>query len=260
VFKKIKSLQWKLSWFASNYKKLSPDYILIPNRFQGPIKFISDGVATSNNCDFLSDPRFAKAYQFAAATSPWKGFEMQWRTYVVCSLAEIVKHLPGDFVECGVNTGAYSRAVIDYIDFNKTGKTFYLLDTYEGLVPGQISEKEKQAGVGDYLSTYKNVYDQVVATFAPFRTKIIKGAVPHTLPQCDTNQICYLSIDMNVVEPEIAAANYFWDKVVSGGVIILDDYGFPAHIEQKKAFDRFAKEKGVTLLYIPTGQAIIFKP
>ena len=257
---KIKSLFWKLNWFVDNYRKLSPEILLVPNKFQGPLNYISDGVATSSNSDFLNDPRFQRAYRLAEETSPWKGFEMQWRTFIVCSLAEMVKHLPGDFVECGVNTGAYSRALIEYIDFNKTGKKFYLLDTYEGLVPEQITEKEKLNGVGNYLNTYKNVYEQVVKTFSPFNTKIIKGAVPHTLPECDTNQICYLSIDMNVKEPEIAAANYFWDKLVSGAVLILDDYGFPGHIEQKKAFDEFAAQKGVSILYVPTGQGIIFKP
>jgi hypothetical protein len=65
---------------------------------------------------------------------------------------------------------------------------------------------------------------------------------------------------MNCVEPEIQAANYFWDKLVSGAVMILDDYGFGPHIEQKKAFDIFAKEKKVEILSLPTGQAIIFKP
>ena len=258
--KRLRGLFWKLNWFARNYKKLNGDALLIPNKFQGPLTYVKDGVATSNNSDFLQDERFRKAYQLAEQTSPWKGFEMQWRTFVVCTLAEMVKRLPGDFVECGVNTGAYSRAVIEYIDFQKTGKTFYLLDTYEGLVPEQLTDKERIAGVKEYFNTYKNVYDQVVKTFSPFRTRIIKGPVPDTLTQCDTNAVCYLSIDMNVVAPEIAAANYFWDKVVSGGVIILDDYGFPAHIEQKKSFDRFAKEKGVSILYIPTGQGIIFKP
>ena len=257
---RIKSLFWKLNWFLKNYRNLGANNILIPNNFLGPIKFSSDSVATSNNADFLEEPRFKKAYALAKATSPWKGFEMQWRTYIVCTLAEMVKHLPGDFVECGVNTGAYSRAVIDYIDFNVTGKTFYLFDTYEGLVPDQITEAERKSGVGDYLLTYTNVYEQVVKTFAPFNTKIIKGMVPDTLPFCTADKICYLSIDMNVVAPEIAAAHYFWDKLVSGAVMILDDYGFPAHIAQKNAFDKFAKEKSVPLLYLPTGQAIIFKP
>jgi O-methyltransferase len=180
--------------------------------------------------------------------------------YVVCSLADKVKHLEGDFVECGVNTGAYSRAIIEYIDFNSLKKIFYLLDTYQGLVQEQITEEEYKSGVGDYLNNYVDVYEQVVETFKPFNTRIIKGAVPATLGQCAAKSIAYLSIDMNVAEPEIAAAQFFWDKLVSGGVMILDDYGFPSHQAQKRAFDSFAKERNVSILYIPTGQAIIFKP
>jgi len=260
MIKKIRNQIWKFGWFIQNYRKIQPGVEFLPAVFQGPVTYQADGVITSNNCDFINDARFQRAYRAAEATSPWVGFNLPWRMYMVCSLAEMVKNLPGDFVECGVNTGAYSRGVIDYISFEKLGKTFYLLDTYEGLVRDQITDAEYKAGVGEYLNTYKNVYQQVVETFKPFPVKVIKGAVPGTLAHCDAKQICYLSIDMNVLEPEIAAANYFWDKLVSGGVLILDDYGFPSHITQKNAFDVFAKEKGVTLLYIPTGQAIIFKP
>jgi len=257
---KIKNLIWKMSWLKSNYRQIQPNAQFLPDVFHGPLTYQADGLITSNNCDFINEPRFKKAYEAAEKTNPWEGFNMPWRVYIVCWFANMVKKLPGDFVECGVNTGAYARAIIEYIDFPSLGKKFYLLDTYEGLVPGQITEKEHKAGIGTYLKNYRNVYDQVVETFKPFPAKIIKGAVPGTLPQCDAKEICYLSIDMNVMEPEIAAANYFWDRVVKGGVIILDDYGFPRHIEQKLAFDEFAREKGVNILSLPTGQAIIFKP
>jgi hypothetical protein len=64
---------------------------------------------------------------------------------------------------------------------------------------------------------------------------------------------------MNCVAPEIAAADFFWNKISVGGVMILDDYGFPQHINQKIAFDKFALEKKVEILCLPTGQGIIFK-
>jgi len=258
--KKIRNQLWKLSWFINNYRNIQPGVRFIPPVFQGPVVYQADGLMTSNNCDFIHEPRFKAAYAAAAATNPWDGFDMPWRMYIVCWFANWVKGLPGQFVECGVNTGAYSRAILEYIDFKALNKTFYLLDTYEGLVPQQITEKEHNAGIGSYLHTYKNVYEQVMETFKYFPVKIIKGAIPATLPQCDAREICYLSIDMNVIEPEIAAINYFWDKVVKGGVIILDDYGFPKHIGQKLAFDKFAKDKNVEILSLPTGQAIIFKP
>ncbi len=65
---------------------------------------------------------------------------------------------------------------------------------------------------------------------------------------------------MNTRDPEIAAAEYFWDKLVSGAAIVLDDYGWRKHIEQKRAFDDFASRRGVQVLSLPTGQGLILKP
>jgi O-methyltransferase len=180
--------------------------------------------------------------------------------HVVCWFANQVKHLEGDFVECGVNTGAYARAIVEYIDFNSLGKTFYLLDTFEGLVPSQITEEEAAVGVSNYLQAYTDVYEQVKTTFSGFNVKIIKGMVPDTLPLVTSSRIAYLSIDMNVLAPEIAAMEYFWDKIVPGGVLIHDDYGFPQHIHQKHAVDAFAQARGLEVLCLPTGQGILLKP
>jgi len=249
----------KFAWFVKNFRQIKKDSVIF-HALHGPAVYNADGLATSNNSDFLKDERFTRAYNAAAATNPWEGFTSQWRFYIVCWFAEYVKHLEGDYVECGVNTGAYSKAIIEYIDFDKTGKTFFLLDTFEGLVKEQVTEEEAKAGVANYLDAYSNVYEQVKKTFQHHNVSIIKGAVPGTLPQVTTDKIAYLSIDMNVTKPEIDAMEFFWDKLVSGAVLIHDDYGFPQHINQKIAVDAFAKRKKVPVLCLPTGQAIIFKP
>lgn len=262
--KTVKSPYHKLKWFGKHYKHINVSSELSKpehNHFHGPITYDTDGLKTSSNSDFIKEPRFAKAYAAAAATNPWPGFTLQWRVYNVCWFADFVKHLPGEYVECGVNTGAYARAVIDYINFNSLNKTFYLFDTYEGLVEDLVSEEEKKAGISYYLGDhYPDIYAQVVETFKPFNTKVIRGIVPNTLNEFKAEKVSFLSIDMNCVAPEIAAAEFFWDKLVPGAVIILDDYGFPQHIQQKLAFDKFAKEKGVEILSLPTAQGIIFKP
>jgi hypothetical protein len=258
--KGIKSIYHKIYWFFHNYRDIKKFSRIGGTHYHGPISYDTDGLTTSANSDFIRDPQFAHAYAAAAATNPWPGFTLQWRVYIVCWFANMVKDLEGDFVECGVNTGAYARAVIDYVDFNKLNKTFYLFDTYEGMVENLVSEEEKKVGISYYFGNYKNVYDQVKQTFAPFNTNIVKGPVPDTLPAFTGDKVAYLSIDMNCVAPEIAAADFFWDKMVSGAVMILDDYGFPQHIHQKLAFDEFAKRKGVSILSLPTSQGIIFKP
>jgi hypothetical protein len=101
----------------------------------------------------------------------------------------------------------------------------------------------------------------VRATFAPFpNVRIIKGIVPYTLPEVEAEKIAYLSIDMNAAAPEIAALEHFWDMLVPGAMVVLDDYGFRAHIVQKIALDEFARSHGVSILPLPTGQGLIVKP
>ena len=65
---------------------------------------------------------------------------------------------------------------------------------------------------------------------------------------------------MNNTAPEIAAAEHFWDRLVPGGIIVLDDYGWRKQINQKIAFDRFAEARNVNVLSLPTGQGLLMKP
>jgi hypothetical protein len=88
----------------------------------------------------------------------------------------------------------------------------------------------------------------------------VKGRIPESLSEVAAERVSFLSIDLNNAAPEIAAAKFFWDKLVSGAAMILDDYGWKKHIVQKRAFDEFAKHRGVPILSLPTGQGLILKP
>jgi hypothetical protein len=233
------------------------------NYLSGPLygkaTYNQDGMATTHNADFMEDARFKAAYEAGKATGSWTFGDLHWRAYVVCWAADRGASLEGDFVECGVNRGGYALAVINYVDFESSGKTFYLLDTYEGLVERYISPEEKARGVR--VGEYEACYDAVVRTFNSYdNVRVIRGVVPETLEHVDTEQIAFLSLDMNTRDPEIIAAEYFWDRLAPGAAIVLDDYGWRKHFEQKRAFDSFAAKRGVSVLALPTGQGLILKP
>ncbi|MFO1081941.1 MAG: TylF/MycF/NovP-related O-methyltransferase [Reyranellaceae bacterium] len=227
-----------------------------------PITFNADGLATVHSAEFLDEPRFAEAVRLGMATATiFSNVRIEWRLFVACWAASHARNLAGDFVECGVNTGVLSRAVIHYVDFAAMpDRQFYLLDTYRGLVPELLSEEELAAGRGDNRH-YPDCYDQVCRTFAPFpNVRIVRGAVPSTLAEIRSDRIAYVSIDMNCVAPEIAAGEFLWPRLVPGAVIVLDDYGWRPFILQKRAWDAFAQERGVKVLALPTGQGLLIKP
>lgn len=220
--------------------------------------FFEDGLATTNNCDFIKSPRFLRAFALGEMTNSWKGWPMRWRAYIVCWCAEYASRLPGDFVECGVNKGGFARMIIDYTDLGNSGKSLHLFDTFNGFVPDLLQPEE--FGLVDFYK-YSNCLDEVRNTFGPFPfVDIVEGPVPKTLLSAKIKTVCFLSIDMNCVGPEIAAAEFFWPRMVSGAVIVLDDYGQGQHIAQKIAFDDFARARGVSVLCLPTSQGLIFKP
>jgi O-methyltransferase len=247
LVKKIGEIHYKLS--------LLTRYELV----LGPLTYNQDGLATRHNCDFLNDTLFSQSYRLGRDTGSWGGTEVHWRAFVLCWAANKAKNMEGDFVECGVNKGGFSLMVMNYVDFRNLAKTFYLLDTYCGLSEDYITEEERKRGARGGI--YSECYEQVKETFKKYdNMEIIRGTVPDTLPMVKSKKIAYLSIDMNCVIPEIAAAEYFWDKLVSGAIVILDDYGYAGHILQKLAFDEFAQKKQVQILQLPTGQGLIFKP
>ena len=225
----------------------------------GPLAY-SDGVLTTKqSCDFVDDEKFNIAYHLGKATNSWGNLDLKWRAYNALYFAQHAAMLPGDFVECGVNRGGLVRAIIEYINFENLDKRFFLLDTFDGLADEYVTEEE--IAIGATNIQYEDCYEFVKELFAPYpNVVIVRGTVPDTLTLVDSEHVAFLSIDMNCVEPELAAVEFFWDeKLVKGGIVLLDDYGWPSHIYQKRAFDTFAADRNIPILTLPTGQGVLIK-
>jgi len=233
--------------------------------------YYADNLAVWDKCvDFLQDERFMEAYRRGMDSGHHIGrppgshddLHIEWRVYSAVWAAQYALRLEGDFVECGVNTGIMSLAICQYLDFARVPKRFYLFDTYNGLPEEQVSIEEEVLGrLRAGRVVFSECYEIARSNFAPYPNAIlVRGKVPDTLPGAGIERVAYLSIDMNLVEPEIAALEFFWDRLVPGAAILLDDYGWAEHRLQKDALDGFARSKNVPILLIPTGQGLIIKP
>ena len=122
---------------------------------------------------------------------------------------------------------------------------------------GTLERNQLELASGFYVSGPESVR----ANFSQWKNvRIIVGAIPDTLSQADAKRIAYLHLDMNCAPPEVAAAEHFWDRLLPGAVVLLDDYAYFGYAAQKAAMDAFAKEKGVAICALPTGQGLMIKP
>ena len=237
-------------------------------RALAPGVYAQDGLISVHNHDFLSDPAFKRAYARGLRALDGHGdYRWHWRIHVGLWAAASASKLPGDFVECGVNRGFLSSAIMEALDWDRCGRTFWLLDTFSGLDERFISDRERAAGTlqrsRDEIASgfYVRGPGSVVANFSQWRhVRIVVGAIPDTLPQVTAASIAYLHLDMNCAPPEVAAAEHFWDRLLPGAPILLDDYAYLGYGAQKAAMDAFAERKGVAICSLPTGQGLLLKP
>ncbi len=231
-----------------------------------PYTYSGDGYTTHHNASCLQEEKFVEAYQ-KGMNSGHKiagggDIHLEWRVYQYCWAGFHAMHLEGDFVECGVNTGICSLAVMHYTNFVKSEKKFFLFDTFEGIPMDQFTKEEIDIGIDQvHAESYEDIWSLVQRNFAPYpNAKLVRGRVPESLQTVNIDKVAYLAIDMNAVVPEIAAAEHFWEKMVPGAVMVLDDYGWLHHVHQKTAFDKFAAERAVKIFNMPTGQGMLIKP
>lgn len=227
--------------------------------------YINDGLASIHNSEFMADKKFASAYA-RGVEAAGKDYNWQWRIHLGLWAADVASKLDGDFVECGVNAGFMSSSIMHYLDWNILDKEYFLLDTFQGLDAKYVTEMEIKEGILEKNKLlmesgfYRADINSVIRNFAEWKNvNIIKGSIPETLPQVTSDQIAFLHIDLNCAPPEVAAVEFFWEKMVSGAVILLDDYAYWGYRQQKLAMDAAMCRLGAAIASLPTGQGLIIK-
>jgi hypothetical protein len=229
-------------------------------------RYRQDGLFTSHNDHFRHDPAFQAAYCRGVKASNGIDPQFEWRVHVALWAAASALHVPGSFVECGVNAGFISSAIMQRLEWNTLNRRFYLIDTFDGPVLEQFSQEEVEKGrltVAERAlaaGAYVTDMERVRANYSEWQNvSIVKGAVPDVLFTQDIGAVAFLHIDMNCAYPERAALAFFWDRLSPGGIVLLDDYAYSGHERQAEAIDGAARALGGNVLSLPTGQGLIIR-
>jgi hypothetical protein len=171
---------------------------------------------------------------------------------------KMVSDLPGSIVELGVfkgesllffaklmeifNVNDRSCSVIGFDNFHgfeqlheKDGKP----DERTGKVPGGWSS----AGHYDELKALINLFDHDRMVPQKPRINLVEGDICKTVPEYVKEnpglRIRLLNIDCDMYEPTLVTLQHLYPQVVSGGVVLIDEYGFTEFPGESRAVEEY---------------------
>lgn len=177
------------------------------------------------------------------------------RKYAVWQLAQLVRSLPGDMAEIGCYTGATSWFLADQIVRGGRERSLHLFDSFEGL--SQPREQDGSYWQAGALRAGEDVVRLNLAEF-PF-VHLHPGWVPDRFGGVADRRFVLVHIDVDLYQPTRDSAAFFYDRLVPGGLMICDDYGFNSCPGATAAFDEVMSDKPEPIINLPTGGAFIVK-
>lgn len=201
--------------------------------------------------------RINNTLKFIRLYEVFKSYTMIPRKVFLGNL-ELVKQfesIEGCVVECGVWRGGMISAIAKVLGDNRK---YYLFDSFEGLpsarkIDGESAlrwQRDKESPLYfNNCKTEEKYAREAMALSGTKNYKIIEGWFSKTLPKSKFHHnIAILRLDSDWYEPTMECLVALYDDVVSGGVIIIDDYY--AWDGCAKAVHRFlAMKRDVSKLY-----------
>ena len=235
-------------WFGDDVWKGSPGLTQL-------LQVERDIILDAQNGKFIST-------QFVGEDMSFVLESLRWRHYFVfmsCLLASqrVKERTRFTLVECGVCDGLTMRFSTGAAKLSFSNQWHgYLYDSWEKMpVEGLTPSETDIAGSYDNISlectklNLKSEEDNL--TFN-------KGFIPASLHRYERPDLVHwLHIDLNASMPTLASLEFFRDSFAEGAVILLDDYGWPSHVDTRRVADEFAKKMNTFCLQLPTGQALI---
>jgi O-methyltransferase len=245
---------------------------------QRPITYQGWGLISENTVPWdggNGNEFFLKAQEDMKATFDFSGHVMSddmdtlmWRhwliSYSIRHVVEFSKCKDLELVECGVANGLTAFfALRELKGLQGLGKVdnfkIHLYDSWLPIREDDLLSTEKGLAGG-----YDDInLDKTKNNLAEFSedTAYYKGYIPEIFESkpVSIDSVAYLHIDLNAAKPTQAALEYYYSKVMRGGVILFDDYGWDSYRETKEMIDNFFKDKPGMLMPLPTPQAIYYR-
>lgn len=179
------------------------------------------------------------------------------RCWMLWSLAQHCRQIPGNFMEAGVYKGG--TAILLRAAIERAGapgdKKLRLFDTFAGMPETDAARDYHKRG--DFMDTDLVRVQGNVGTvdFIEYR----EGFIPDTFAGLEDEQFAFVHVDLDIYRSITDCCAFVYPRMTAGAVMVFDDYGFPGCPGARAAVDEFFADKPEHPLVLPTGQAVVIR-
>jgi hypothetical protein len=199
-------------------------------------------------------------YKRVWAQFPEANLKIHDRRFNLYNLVKSVRNLAGDSVECGVFRGGGSHLILSAL--NDSTRAHHIFDSFEGLSePENIdlpADQSVQAWVESDLSAEEFVVEKNLAQYKK-QICLYKGWIPDRFQDVSDLQFRFVHIDVDLYQPTKDALEFFYPRMVKGGMIVCDDYGSDNCPGATKAMDECFDTKAESVIHLTTGTGLVIK-
>jgi hypothetical protein len=211
-----------------------------------------------------------EGYMTAWSMYPETSNQFRDKEYQLFQLAKSVANLEGDTAECGVFRGKGSFLICKALQESRPF-THHAFDSFEGLSAPSEEDKQFKYDTGKLVIKEEDIkvwqendlsvgLDTAKINLQAFDfIKYYKGWIPERFDEVADKQFKFVHIDVDIYEPTKQSLEFFYPRVVSGGIILCDDYGWVDCPGAKKAMDDFFSDKSESVVHLTTSQGLVVK-
>jgi O-methyltransferase len=199
-------------------RKFGYDIVVFP-RFEGPYERFHIKVLYA---PWIEDRDFVETFPKVQTHS----MVDRYRCYELWDLVSQSAKLRGSLLEIGVWRGGTGALIAKQAQLSGIPDPVYLCDTFEGVV--KASEKDDGYRGGEHGDTSEEIVVHLMKELGLSNTRILKGIFPEATGEKIANeQFRFCHIDVDVYNSAKDIVDWIWPRLVVGGILVFDDYGFP---------------------------------
>ena len=85
-----------------------------------------------------------------------------------------------------------------------------------------------------------------------------QGLIPRTFESMQDSRLAFAHVGVDIYQSVADCCAFIMPRMLRGGFVVFDDYGFPSCPGARQAVDEFFRDRPEQSLVLPTGQAVVF--